>query len=96
MMNILQFANFIWWAELKVLEHGARLVITESLPGDWLQGPGTAHLSWINDKVLDSAPLLHTCPASRNASQGIPEQIHVFFFFLLFANHSFLGRAKAA
>lgn len=44
-MNILQCANFIWWAELKVLEHGARLVITESLSGDWLQGPGTASLS---------------------------------------------------
>ena len=33
MMNILQFANFVWWAELEVLQHGARLVITESFLG---------------------------------------------------------------
>lgn len=33
MMNILQFANFIWWAELKALEHGARLFVTESFLG---------------------------------------------------------------
>lgn len=32
-MNILQFANFVWWAELEVLQHGARLVITDSFPG---------------------------------------------------------------
>lgn len=32
-MNILQFANFVWWAELKVLEHGARLVVPESFLG---------------------------------------------------------------
>lgn len=38
MMNILQFANFIWWAELKVLEHGARLVITESFLGIGFRG----------------------------------------------------------
>lgn len=32
-MNILQFANFVWWAALKALEHGARLVITDSYLG---------------------------------------------------------------
>lgn len=32
-MNILQFANFVWWAELEVLQHGARLVITDSFLG---------------------------------------------------------------
>lgn len=32
-MNILQFASLVWWAELKVLEHGARLVITDSFLG---------------------------------------------------------------
>lgn len=32
-MNILQFANFVWWAELKALEHGTRLAITESFLG---------------------------------------------------------------
>lgn len=32
-MNILQFANFVWWAELKALEHGAMLVITDSFLG---------------------------------------------------------------
>lgn len=96
MMNILQFANFIWWAELKALEHGARLFVTESFLGIGSRLPGAVPLSWINDKVLDSALLLHTCPASRNVVQGVPEQIHVFFFFLFFANHAFLGLAKAA
>lgn len=43
-MNILQFANFIWWAELKVLELGARLVITESSLGTGSEA-GTVHLS---------------------------------------------------
>lgn len=33
MMNISQFANFVWWAELEALQHGARLVITESFLG---------------------------------------------------------------
>lgn len=32
-MNILQFASFVWWAELEALQHGARLIITESFLG---------------------------------------------------------------
>lgn len=32
-MDILQFANFVWWAKLKALEHEARLVIAESFLG---------------------------------------------------------------
>lgn len=33
MMNLFHLANFVWWAELEALQHGARLGITESFLG---------------------------------------------------------------
>lgn len=78
MTNILQFTNFVYWAELKELTHEARLVITESFPWSGSQGR-IIHLSDMKGKAFHWAPLCQAYPTFVNVVQGIPEKIHIFF-----------------